>query len=147
MRKSQITFRTSSLLLAVAPALLLAACQQQTTSPAQLAPTARGYLSRPLRMGTARLLRPLAPTSRAQLTIVLKPPHRDELAQLAQDVSNRESPRFHQYLEYAEWKERFAPTNAASFTNTITITTGNGGNSTGPWPKSQPMAMSACKST
>jgi subtilase family serine protease len=46
------------------------------------------------------------------ISLVLAPPRRSELAQLAVDVTDPHSPRFRHFLSYAEWKSRYAPSDA-----------------------------------
>jgi subtilase family serine protease len=66
----------------------------------------------PVASGKAKLIRRIAPSLPIRLTLVLKPPHRDDLAKFAADVSNPQSPAYRRFLTADQWKAQFAPTDA-----------------------------------
>ena len=59
--------------------------------------------------GTAVFVRHYDPTQKLRLAIALTPPNLAEERQFLQDVQNKNSPLFHQYLSDDEWNARFAP--------------------------------------
>ena len=59
--------------------------------------------------GTAVFVRHYDPTQKLRLAIALTPPNPAEERQFLQDVQNKNSPLFHQYLSDDEWNARFAP--------------------------------------
>jgi hypothetical protein len=70
-----------------------------------------GRTPAPVAEGRARAVGRLDSKQMLRLTLVLQPPNQDELRQFLRDVQDRDSPRFHQYLTFDQWKARFAPTN------------------------------------
>jgi len=59
--------------------------------------------------GTATFVRHYEPTNMLRLAIALSLPHPDEEEQFLDDIQNKNSPLFHQYLIPDEWDARFAP--------------------------------------
>jgi kumamolisin len=59
--------------------------------------------------GTATFVRHYEPTNMLRLAIALALPHPDEEEQFLDDLQNKNSPLFHQYLTPEEWDTRFAP--------------------------------------
>jgi hypothetical protein len=62
--------------------------------------------------GQARALAPLDPQQPLRLTLVLQPPHQDELQRFLRQALDPRSPRFHQFLTFDQWKARYAPTDS-----------------------------------
>lgn len=60
----------------------------------------------------ARLVSHLDPTLKMRVRFVLTPPNQDELARFLKDVQDPRSPSFHRFLTLAEWKARYAPSDA-----------------------------------
>ena len=44
-----------------------------------------------------------------RLAIALTPPHLAEEHQFVEDVQDKQSPLFHQYLSVEQWRDRFGP--------------------------------------
>ena len=59
--------------------------------------------------GTATLGEHYSPTQMLRLVIVLQPPHVEEEEQFLNDIQDKNSPHFHQYLSEAEANQRFSP--------------------------------------
>lgn len=59
--------------------------------------------------GTATFVKHYDPAQMLRLAIVLTPPHLAEERQFLEDVQNKNSPLFHQFLTSDEWNARFAP--------------------------------------
>ena len=59
--------------------------------------------------GKAQLLGQYNPDQELRLVFGLQPPHMQEEEQFLQELQNRDSPRFHNYLSAEEWNDRFAP--------------------------------------
>lgn len=59
--------------------------------------------------GRATLVDHYTPSNMLRLAIVLTPPHMTEERQFLDDLQNKQSPLFHQYLSAADWDARFAP--------------------------------------
>ena len=59
--------------------------------------------------GTATRLSHYEPGQMLRLAISLAPPHPAEEHQFLDDIQNKQSPQFHQYLSMDEWNERFGP--------------------------------------
>jgi hypothetical protein len=72
----------------------------------------RGTIPNPVARNQARLVAPLDPATRMQITIALLPPERDELERLAAEVNDPRSPNFRKFLSFDEWKSSYAPTDA-----------------------------------
>jgi hypothetical protein len=60
--------------------------------------------------GTAPLVAHYESSQMLRLAIVLAPPHPTEEHQFLEDVQNKQSPLFHQYLSGEDWNTRFGPT-------------------------------------
>jgi len=60
--------------------------------------------------GAATYAKHYEPTQKLRLAIVLNPPHMAEERQFLEDVQDKNSPLFHQFLSDDEWNVRFAPT-------------------------------------
>jgi hypothetical protein len=89
--------------LALALASLLFPFLTRAQAPAQLQTPAK------VLDGTAVLLDHYDPTAKLRLAFVLTPPHLAEERQFLEDVQNKQSPQYHQYLTAEEWRDRFAP--------------------------------------
>jgi len=63
--------------------------------------------------GRAILLSHYNPSSKLRLAILLKPAHPEEARQYLEDLQDKNSPNFHQFLEPEEWADRFGPTREA----------------------------------
>lgn len=59
--------------------------------------------------GTATRLSHYEPGKMLRLAIALVPPHPAEEHQFLDDIQNKQSPLFHQYLSVDEWNQRFGP--------------------------------------
>jgi Bacterial Ig-like domain (group 3)/Pro-kumamolisin, activation domain len=59
--------------------------------------------------GEAAYVKHYDPAKMLRLAIALKPPHMAEERQFLEDVQNKNSPLFHQFLSDADWIARFAP--------------------------------------
>jgi subtilase family serine protease len=103
-------FRLQVYVALIATLPLLSHAQSPTTQSAK--PLIPGFVPAPVASGQAKLIRPIATSLPIRLTLVLKPPHREELAKLAADVSNSKSPAYRRFLTADQWKARFAPTDA-----------------------------------
>jgi subtilase family serine protease len=88
--------------LAVLSLLLVAAAAAQTL---HLSQTPAAVLD-----GRAVLQGHYEPSQMLRLAIALAPPHPVEEQQFLEDVQNKQSPRFHQFLSADEWNTRFGPT-------------------------------------
>src|SRR5262249_53025246 len=62
---------------------------------------------------SARVTRRMDPAQTMRLTLTLQPAEQDDLEQFLREVQDPNSPRFHQYLTFAEWKRRYAPSTAS----------------------------------
>jgi hypothetical protein len=91
-----------SVCLAVLALLLAAAAAAQTL---HLSQTPAAVLD-----GRAVLQGHYEPSQMLRLAIALAPPHRAEEQQFLEDVQNKQSPLFHQFLSAGEWNARFGPT-------------------------------------
>ena len=69
-----------------------------------------GQTPRAIREGSAAYLRHYEPSNMLRLAIALTPPHPTEEKQFLDDLQNKNSPVFHQYLSAEEWTNRFGPT-------------------------------------
>jgi subtilase family serine protease len=92
----------SALSLAVLTLLLAAAAAAQTL---HLSQTPAAVLD-----GRAVLQGHYEPSQMLRLAIALAPPHPAEEQQFLEDVQNKQSPLFHQFLSAGEWNTRFGPT-------------------------------------
>ncbi len=63
--------------------------------------------------GRAMLLGHYNPSNMLRLAIVLKPAHPEEARQYLEDLQDKNSPDFHQFLEPEQWADRFGPTREA----------------------------------
>ncbi len=63
--------------------------------------------------GRAMLLSHYNPSNMLRLAIVLKPAHPTEARQYLEDLQDKNSPNFHQFLEPEQWADRFGPTREA----------------------------------
>jgi hypothetical protein len=63
--------------------------------------------------GRAMLLNHYDPAKMLRLAIVLKPSHPQEARQYLEDLQDKSSPDFHQFLSPEEWADRFGPTREA----------------------------------
>jgi subtilase family serine protease len=63
--------------------------------------------------GRAVLLSHYNPSNMLRLAVVLKPAHLEEARQYLEDVQDKNSPNFHQFLDPEEWADRFGPTREA----------------------------------
>ena len=89
------------------PAAHAAVVGQSGTASAAVGAT-RGAVPRPVGDGEAQLVRPLDATLPIRLHLVLLPPKRAELHELARDVGDPRSPHFRQFLSFEQWKSRYA---------------------------------------
>jgi Pro-kumamolisin, activation domain len=71
-----------------------------------------GVRPRPVAEGAARAERRMDPAQMLRLTLVLRPTHADEFAQLLRDVQDPNSSKFRHFLTFEDWKARFAPTDS-----------------------------------
>jgi len=60
----------------------------------------------------AKLLRPLDAAGIIQFSIVLRLPHQKELEQRVAAMLDPHSPQFHSFMSFADWKARYAPSDA-----------------------------------
>lgn len=95
--------RTTALLVGTLAVLTLTtrALTQTTRIP--------GGVPGPVAEGRAQIGERLNPAQMLRLTLVLQPPHQEELQRFLREVQDPGSPRFHQYLSFDEWKARYAP--------------------------------------
>jgi hypothetical protein len=97
----------------IAPCVALAfllgavALAQLTTVP-RIAHTPRVISS-----SRARLVVHLDSALKMRLAFVLNPPNQDELSQFISDVQDSNSPTFHRFLTFDQWKARYAPSDDA----------------------------------
>ena len=63
--------------------------------------------------GRAMLLSHYNPSNMLRLAVVLKPAHPEEAHQYLEDIQDKNSPNFHQFLDPEEWADRFGPTREA----------------------------------
>jgi subtilase family serine protease len=91
----------SAISLAVLSLLLVAAAAAQTL---HLSQTPAAVLN-----GRAVLQGHYEPSQMLRLAIALAPPHPAEEQQFLEDVQNKQSPLFHQFLSAGEWNSRFGP--------------------------------------
>ena len=84
---------------------------RQAARPLNAAPVVRGSIPRAVETGEAHVTKALEPGLPIRLTIVLLPPKRLELRNLIEQILDPHSPRFHQFLTFAQWKASYAPTN------------------------------------
>src|SRR5262245_21333905 len=73
----------------------------------------RGAPPRPVIDHSARVTRRMDPAQTMRLTLTLQPAQQDDLEQFLREVQDPNSLRFHQYLTFAEWKRRYAPSTAS----------------------------------
>jgi subtilase family serine protease len=66
-----------------------------------------------IRDGRAVLLSHYIPSNNLRLAVMLKPAHPEEARQLLEDLQDKNSPNFHQFLGPEEWADRFGPTREA----------------------------------
>ncbi len=92
----------SAVCLAVLTLLLAVAAAAQTL---HLSQTPAAVLD-----GRAVLQGHYEPSQMLRLAIALAPPHPAEEQQFLEDVQNKQSPLFHQFLSAGEWNTRFGPT-------------------------------------
>jgi subtilase family serine protease len=59
--------------------------------------------------GTAKLVEHYNPNQKLRLAFALKPQHLDEERQLAAELHDKKSAKFHRFLTAEQWKARFAP--------------------------------------
>jgi hypothetical protein len=59
--------------------------------------------------GAAKLVEHYNPNQKLRLAFALKPPHLDEERQLAAELHDKKSPKFHHFLTAEEFNARFAP--------------------------------------
>jgi xanthomonalisin len=78
------------------------AAQAQVSRPGSQTPAK-------VRDGTARLVEHRDPAKMLRLAIVLMPPHMAEERQFLEDVQDKTSPLFHQFLTADQWNARFSP--------------------------------------
>jgi len=64
---------------------------------------------RAIQNGTAQLIGHYDPNQMLRLVFALKPPHLQEEEHFLNQLQDRDSPLFHQYLSERQWNERFAP--------------------------------------
>jgi Pro-kumamolisin, activation domain/Divergent InlB B-repeat domain/Subtilase family len=64
---------------------------------------------RTVQNGDAQLIEHCNPQQKLRLVFTLKPPHMVEEEQFLDQLQDRDSPLFHQYLSPEEWNQRFAP--------------------------------------
>jgi subtilase family serine protease len=106
MKSGDKLFSSNSILsafsLAVLSLLLAAAAAAQTL---HLSQTPAAVLD-----GRAVLQGHYEPSQMLRLAIALAPPHPAEEQQFLEDVQNKQSPLFHQFLSAGEWNIRFGPT-------------------------------------
>ena len=62
--------------------------------------------------GTAKLVQHYEPTQMLRLSFSLTPPHMDEEKQLIEQLHDKKSPLFHQFLTAEQFNARFAPSAA-----------------------------------
>jgi kumamolisin len=98
----------------VSIAMLLSAGLVRSDTPAAAEGRRRitGVVPREVGTGLARFQYRMDPQQMLRLTLVLRPPRQEELQRLVDEVNDRNSPRFHQFLTFDEWKARFAPSDA-----------------------------------
>ncbi|MGC2638498.1 MAG: Ig-like domain repeat protein [Acidobacteriaceae bacterium] len=107
--------RTESRLVACLRILLLllfiAACSlgAQTGRPGTASPAYMGQTPPSVLDGSATLVGHYDPTKMLRLAIALRPPHPAEEKQFLENLQNKQSPLFHQYLTADQWNARFAP--------------------------------------
>jgi subtilase family serine protease len=96
--------------VAAALTLLLFACVAAfAQDPALILPRVGGQTPRAVLDGSVRLVEHYNPSSMLRLEITLTPPHPAEEAQFLEEVQDRTSPLFHQFLSAEDWNARFGP--------------------------------------
>ena len=65
-----------------------------------------------VRTGAARVLGAVDRARTMNLTLVLRAPRQQQLQRIASEVSDPRSPMFRHFLTFADWKRRFAPSDA-----------------------------------
>jgi hypothetical protein len=63
--------------------------------------------------GRATLQSHYNPSNMLRLAVILKPAHPEEARQYLEDLQDKNSPSFHQFLSPEEWADRFGPTREA----------------------------------
>jgi hypothetical protein len=86
-------------------ALMCVAAIAETGHPAKPS----GQTPPPVLEGRAMLVSHYEPTRMLRLAFVLTPPHPAEEHQFLDELQNRQSPHFHQFLSAEEWNSRFGP--------------------------------------
>ncbi len=71
-----------------------------------------GATPKPVATGAAAAVERMDPAQMLRLTMVLQPRNQDEFQQFLHDVQDRNSPRFHRFLTFDQWKARYAPLDA-----------------------------------
>jgi subtilase family serine protease len=89
------------LLGSVAGAFAQAPLSSAAQSPSQTPPSVLA--------GTAKLVEHYNPNQKLRLAFALKPQHLDEERQLAAELHDKKSAKFHKFLTAEQWKTRFAP--------------------------------------
>ncbi|HUD64481.1 MAG TPA: Ig-like domain repeat protein [Candidatus Sulfotelmatobacter sp.] len=89
------------LLGSVAGAFAQAPLSSAAQSPSQTPPSVLA--------GTAKLVEHYNPNQKLRLAFALKPQHLDEERQLAAELHDKKSAKFHKFLTAEQWNARFAP--------------------------------------
>lgn len=116
--RSSLGWRPALILAAILGLLVLLAgtvhAQIPNSSPVG-GPTSKllkGKTPSAVSSGQAQVAYRLAPTLPMQVTLELQPQRSDELQRFVDSLQNPRSPSFHRFLSFAEWKARYAPSDA-----------------------------------
>jgi hypothetical protein len=87
-------------------------CLHPAAAAAEQGPRIPSVVPREVATGLAGLQGRMDPQQMLRLTLVLQPPRQEELQRVIDEVNAPNSPRFHRFLTFDEWKARFAPSAA-----------------------------------
>src|SRR5262249_33152370 len=87
-------------------------CLHPAAAAAEQGPRIPSVVPREVGTGLAGLQGRMDPQQMLRLTLVLQPPRPEELQRVIDEVDAPNSPRFHRFLTFDEWKARFAPSDA-----------------------------------
>jgi Pro-kumamolisin, activation domain len=116
LRRQRVHNHRRALTAGTAVLVLATVCASAAATRAAAAPSPsvrlNGVIPAAVSAGTARILGPVDAKRMMSLTLVLRAPRQQELQRIAGEVTNPRSPQFRHFLTFAQWKQRFAPSDA-----------------------------------
>jgi hypothetical protein len=101
--------KTPWLLATILSVLLVSAVAFSQTASPTLDTAATGQTPPKVLDGSANLVQHYDPSQMLRLAFALKPPHPQEEQQFIDELHDKKSPLFHQFLSAEEWNARFSP--------------------------------------